>query len=76
MHMQTTLDLTFHRDGLRPGRCDVAHGGGRQPGDAGMLVLLNAATSGAGPSDRPDAVESWLESVMDELDSLSASVRH
>ena len=75
--MQTALGLTFHRDGSRPGRCDVAHGSGvREPGDAGMLVLLNAATSGAGPSDRPDAVESWLESVMAELDGLSAPVRH
>ena len=74
--MHTTLGLTLHRVGSRPDRCDIAHGDVRQPSEAGMLVLLNAATSGAGPSDQPDAVESWLESVMDELDGPSASVRH
>lgn len=41
-----------------------------------MLVVLNAATSGAGPSDQPDAVESWLENVVAELDGLSAPIRH
>ena len=76
MQTQTTLGLTLHRDGSRPDRCDVVHSGTRQPGDTDMLVLLNAATCGAGPSDQPDAVECWLESVMAELDGLPASVRH
>lgn len=74
--MHTTLGLTFHRDGSQPGRCDIAHRGVRQPGGSGMLVVLNAATSGAGPSDQPDAVESWLENVVAELDGLSAPIRH
>ena len=74
--MHSTLGLTFHRDGARSGRCDITCRDVRQPSESDMLVVLNAATSGAGRSDRPDAVENWLETVMAELDGLSTPLRH